>query len=288
MTMHSGDESKLQSFIDTRSIGHAAVTVVSDGELRWAPQFAIPDAVSQRAMPEADTAGCIWLGLNVVLIQVAGARIVVDPALDDPGASFDRQMDVRRSLGLAAALVELGWAPEDVTHVVITHPHSDHYAGVMVERDGQLAVRFPNARHYLGRADWEGNPQRQASNSELSLRLGAVDRCGLLELVDGEQEIVPGIFLVPTPGETPGHQVVRIDSAGEQLYVLGDVYHHRCEVEHLDWAPAHADVRQLEITRRHLYAELARTGALAVAAHEQFPGWGHVIEDGQLFRWEPA
>lgn len=283
--MHSENES---NSVETRSIGHVAVTVVSDGELRWAPQFAVPDAISQQAMPEADSAGRIWLGLNVVLIEMAGARIVVDPALDDPGTSFDRQMDVRRSPGLAAALVELGWAPGDVTHVVITHAHSDHYAGVMVERDGELTVRFPNARHYLGRADWEGNPQRQASNSELSLRLGAVDRCGLLDLVDEEREIVPGIYLVPTPGETPGHQLVRIDSAGEQLYVLGDVYHHRCEVEHLDWAPAHADVRQLEITRRHLFSEMARTGALGVAAHERFPAWGHVTEFGQRFKWEPA
>ena len=175
-----------------------------------------------------------------------------------------------------------------MTHVVITHPHSDHYAGVMVERDSELHVRFPNARHYLGRADWEGNLQRQTRHSELSKRLGAIDRHGLLDLVGEEREIAPGVHLVPTPGESPGHQIVRLDSAGEQLFVLGDIYHHRCEVEHLDWGPAHADLPQLEISRRHLYAELARSSALVVAAHERFPGWGHVIEDGHEFKWEPA
>ena len=284
--MTSNNESIHQVFIESRQVGNATVTVVSDGELRWNPQFAVPDAISRQAMPEADDLGRIWLGLNIVLIQLDDARIVIDPALDDPGTSFDSQMDLRRTPGMAAALEKLGWEPEDVTHVVITHPHSDHYAGIMVERDGELHVRFPNARHYLGRADWEGNPQRLSAKGELSLRLGAVDRLGLLELVDGEREIVPGVLLVPTPGESPGHQVLRIDSAGEQLYVLGDVYHHRCEVEHLDWAPPHADAPLLEVTRRHLYAELASSGALVVAAHELFPGFGRVTGAGESYRWE--
>ena len=288
------DPTEGSSYIAARSIGDATITVISDGELLWAPQFPVPDAVSRQAMPEADAAGRIWLGLNVVLIQLGDARIVVDPALDDPGTSFERRfigtssMDIRRSPGLGAALEELGWMPEAVTHVVITHPHGDHYAGVMVERDGELAIRFPNARHLLGRTDWEGNPQRQARNTELNRRLGAVDRSGLLDLVDGEREIAPGVHLVPAPGETPGHMVVRVRSAGEEFYVLGDLFHHRCEVEHLDWGPAHADVPQLEITRRKLFGELARSGAVAVAAHVPFPGWGRITQLGDRFRWEPA
>jgi glyoxylase-like metal-dependent hydrolase (beta-lactamase superfamily II) len=283
-----------KSYISSRQIGDATITVISDGELLWAPEFPVPEAVSRQAMPEADAAGRVWLGLNVVLIGLGDARIVVDPALDDPGTTFERRfigtssMEIRRSPGLGAALEELGWAPVEVTHVVITHPHGDHYAGVTVERHGELAIRFPNARHFLGRTDWEGNLQRQARNTELNRRLGAVDRAGLLELVDGEQEIAPGVHLVPSPGETPGHMVVRVRSAGEELYVLGDLFHHRCEVEHLDWAPAHANVPQLEITRGKLFGELARSGAVAVAAHEPFPGWGRITGLGDRFQWEPA
>ena len=282
------------SYISSRPFGDATIIVISDGELLWAPGFPVPEAVSRRAMPEADAAGRVRLGLNVVLIALGDARIVVDPALDDPGTTFERHfigtssMELRRSRGFGAALEALGWAPAEVTHVVITHPHGDHYAGVMVERDGELAIRFPNARHFLGRADWEGNLQRQARNTELNRRLGAVDRGGLLELVDGEREIAPGVHLVPAPGETPGHMVVRVPSAGEEFYVLGDLFHHRCEVEHLDWGPAHADVPQLEITRRKLFGELARSGAVAVAAHEPFPGWGRITQLGEQFQWEPA
>jgi len=291
--MRQTDPQNAQSSISSRQIGGATVTVVSDGELLWAPAFPVSKADSQRAMPEADAAGRIWLGLNVVLLQIGASRIVVDPALDNPGTSFEARfigrstMQFQRSPGLAAALTELDWTPEVVTHVIITHPHMDHYGGVTAEHNGDLSLRFPNARHFLGRADWEGNDQRQDRNSELNRRLGAVDRRGLLELVDGEEEIVPGVQLVPAPGESPGHMVVRVQAGSETLYILGDMFHHRCEVEHLDWAPAHCDVRQLEHTRRQLFAGLAQPGVLAIAAHEAFPGWGRMTQAGNRFRWEP-
>jgi glyoxylase-like metal-dependent hydrolase (beta-lactamase superfamily II) len=282
------------SYVSSRSVGDATVTVVSDGALLWAPRFPVPEAEWRRAMPEADPDGRAWFGLNVVLVRLGAARIVVDPALDDPGTAFERwfvggsSLGIERSPGLAAALGALGWMPEEVTHVVVTHPHGDHYGGVMAERDGGLALRFPNARHFVGRADWEGNPERTRTGSELARRLGAVERRGLLELVDGEQEIAPGVTLLPTPGETPGHLVVRVRSTGEDLYVLGDLVHHACEVEHPGWAPPHADAATLAATRARLFPVLARTGALAVAAHEPFPPWRRIVAVADGFRWEPA
>ncbi|HET7092465.1 MAG TPA: MBL fold metallo-hydrolase, partial [Thermomicrobiales bacterium] len=282
------------SYISSRPIGAAVVTVVSDGALRWAPRYPAPEADWRRALPEADADGRIWLGLNVVLIDLDGARIVIDPALDDPGASFDRwfaddaSIEIIRSPGLAAGMGLLGWAPESVTHVVITHPHGDHYGGVARERDGALATRFPNARHFIGRADWIDNPERAESGSEVERRLGPVERSGLLELVAGEREIAPGVAVLPAPGETPGHQVVRLDSGGERLYVLGDLVHHACEVEHRDWAPRWADAAAIAAVRAQLFSELARSGALAVSAHERFPPWRRIVAAGDGFRQEAS
>lgn len=282
------------SYMSSRHVGDAVVAVVSDGALRWAPRYPAPEADWRRALPEADAAGRIWLGLNVVLIELDGARIVIDPALDDPGASFDRwfadeeSIEIVRSPGLAAGLDLLGWEPESVTHVVITHPHGDHYGGVARERDGALQTRFPNARHFIGRADWTDNPERAESGSQLARRLGPVERSGLLELVDREQEIAPGVALLRAPGETPGHLVVRLDSGDERLYVLGDLVHHACEVEHLDWAPPWVDVAALTASRARLFSELARSGALAVSAHERFPPWRRIVATDDGFRQEPS
>ena len=282
------------SYVSSRSVGDAAVTVVSDGALLWAPRFPVPEAEWRRAIPEADPDGRAWFGLNVALVRLGAARIIVDPALDDPGTAFEHwfvggsSMRIERSPGLAAALGALGWTPEEVTHVVVTHPHGDHYGGVAAERGGELRVRFPNARHFVGRADWEGNPERTEPDSELERRLGAVERCGLLELVDGECELVPGVALLPAPGETPGHLVVRVQSAGAELYVLGDLVHHACEVEHTDWVPPRRDLAAFRASRERIFAAAAREQALVVAAHERFPPWGRIVAAGEGFRWEPA
>jgi glyoxylase-like metal-dependent hydrolase (beta-lactamase superfamily II) len=286
------DPSRDASFIDTRHVGEATVTAVSEGGLLWAPRFPVPEPEWRRAMPEADADGRVWLGLNVVIIRLENALIVVDPGMDDPVSVSQRgrslvgpDWEIKRTPGLAAALSELALAPENVTHVVITHPHEDHYPGVVVAQAGDFVPRFPRARHFLGRADWEGNPQRGAPGSDLE-RLELIDRLGLLELVAGEQEIVPGVTIVPAPGESAGHCVVRLESAGEVFYVLGDIVHHACEVAHPDWGPAHADPDELAATRERIFPTLARQGALLATAHEPFPPWGRIVDAGDGYHWQ--
>jgi glyoxylase-like metal-dependent hydrolase (beta-lactamase superfamily II) len=280
------------SFIDTRRVGDATVTVVSEGELRWAPRFPVPEPEWRLAMPEADADGRVWLGLNVVIIGLGNALIVVDPGMDEPESVWQRERSrvwpdwlVRRTPGLAAALAKLALAPQDVTHVVITHPHADHFPGVVVTRAGDFTPRFPRARHFLGRADWEGNPHRGTPGSDLD-RLELIDRLGLLELVDGKREIAPGVTIVPAPGESPGHCVVRLESAGEVCYILGDIIHHACEVAHPGWGPPHADSDALVATRERIFPILASESALLVTAHEPFPPWGRIVDTGDGYRWQ--
>ena len=168
--------------------------------------------------------------------------------------------------------------------MVITHPHADHYPGVTVERGGALVPRFPRARHYLGRGDWEGNPARGMPGSDLD-RLELVDRLGLLDCVDGEREIAPGVAIVPAPGESPGHQVVRLESAGEVFYVLGDIVHHACEVAHLSWGPPHGELEALMAARKRIFSTVAGEEALLVTAHEPFPPWGRIVPTNDGYRW---
>jgi glyoxylase-like metal-dependent hydrolase (beta-lactamase superfamily II) len=273
--------------IASREIGNAKVTVVSDGVLWWAPQFPVPDATRRSAMPEADAEGRVPLGLNIVLIAIGSARVVVDPAFDTPRPDGDQSgwgSALERTPGLDDALVAIGWDAAAVTHVVVTHPHGDHIGGLTRGHTGRLEPRFPNARHYLGRADWD---DREAV-LEFRRPIREVARAGLLDLVEGELEIASGVTLIPAPGETPGHQVVRLESEGESVWILGDLIHHGCEVAHPDWAAPHADASTVHATRLAIFPILARTGVLVIVPHVPFPGWGHIVEDGSDFRFVPA
>ena len=280
-------------FVDARRIGTATVTVMSEGSMPWAPRFQISDEERRRALPEADSEGRIVLGLNCVHLRVGAASILVDPGCDDPASAWQQRFGarfpgLRRSAGLTAGLARLGVASDAVTHVAITHAHGDHFGGVAVEHGGGLTARFPHARHLIGRGDWEGNPARGEPESDASLRLGLIDRLGLLSTVDAEQDIAPGVTLVPAPGETPGHLVVRVVSGDDCFYYLGDLIHHPCEVEHVAWAPPGRALADLRVARERLFADAARRRATLVFTHAPFPPWGRVVRADGGYRWERA
>jgi glyoxylase-like metal-dependent hydrolase (beta-lactamase superfamily II) len=281
-----------EAFIDTRQVRQATITVISEGGLLWPPRFPVPEAEWRAALPDADEQGRVWLGLNVVFVRIGDALVLIDPGLDDPDSAWQRDLatvwpdwPVRRTPGLAVALSELGIAPRDVTHVIITHPHGDHYAGVAYEKEEGLEARFPQARHFMGRADWQENPNRGVAGSAFA-RLELIDELGLLELVDDELEVTPGVTILSAPGESPGHCIVRIESNGERFYILGDLVHLACEVDHPTWGPPHVSAETLAAVRGPIFAQVARERALAMTAHERFPPWGRIAAEGEGFRWE--
>lgn len=56
-----------------------------------------------------------------------------------------------------------------------------------------------------------------------------------MELVEGGQIITSEISTLHTPGHTPGHQCILIDSQGQQGVVVGDVIHMSVQIEDSDW-----------------------------------------------------
>ena len=72
----------------------------------------------------------------------------------------------------------------------------------------------------------------------------------MLQLVELPLKIADGIDILPAPGETPGHQVVRLQSEGETLYIIGDLLHHAIELAHPDWMVSWVDAGKMRETRR--------------------------------------
>ena len=108
----------------------------------------------------------------------------------------------------------------------------------------------------------------------------------MLDLVDEETEIVPGITLLSAPGETPGHCIVRVQSQGDSFYYLSDLFHHRCEVEHPDWVSPGRDQAAMRQSRDRLCAAATAEDATLIYAHHPFPGWGRIRATGTGYVWE--
>ncbi|HEY3109705.1 MAG TPA: MBL fold metallo-hydrolase [Chloroflexota bacterium] len=274
-----------EHYVESRRFGEATVTLINDGsgQSTIVKQLTVPEAEWRRFVPEASARGEIVVNYHAAHVAIAGASILIDLGFDDPSEQSQwKEPRHHRSPGVQAGLASIGVQPEEVTHVLITHAHGDHFAGGAV--DGR--PRFPKARVLLGRADWEGNPHRSGGEANLLGRhLGAIERAGLLQLVDGEHEVVPGVTMIHAPGESPGHSIVRVESGRQRFYFLGDLFHHPCEVANLDWVSGGRDAAVMRASRERLLAEAVPSGATLVYTHSLFPGWGKIVREGERYRW---
>jgi glyoxylase-like metal-dependent hydrolase (beta-lactamase superfamily II) len=186
-------------------------------------------------------------------------------------------------------MAEAGWARESVDAVLCTHLHVDHVGWNTMLQDGKWAPTFPNARYLIGRRElehWtaEGDEEQQTI---LSDSVKPVFDAGLAELIEPDYRISPEIRLVPTPGHTPGHVSVVIESEGQRAVITGDMTHHPCQLVHPDWGPhVDSDPAQAAATRRRMFAEWADQPTLVIATHYPDPTAGHVRRDGNAFRFE--
>ncbi len=293
-------------YLSTRRVGDADVTLILEGAGPFPVDLNVPEATWRSAVPEAAPDGTITLSTGGAFVRLADAAIVIDPGLDDPGTPAMEQVErvfVNWSMtpGFQAALAELGVSNDAVTHVIITHAHFDHFLGVAVERDGTLVPRFPNARHLLDRADWDlhftpdGEQRPLAASPFVEVnrtareRLQLIMRAGLLDLVTGEHEVVPGVTTVPAPGESPGHRAVRVASNGAVWWHLGDLAHYAVEFEHPDWlTPTRRDADAMLSSRQRILPRAVADDGLVSWSHAPFPGWGRVVAVDAGYRWVPS
>jgi glyoxylase-like metal-dependent hydrolase (beta-lactamase superfamily II) len=123
-------------------------------------------------------------------------------------------------------LAAIGVAPGEIDWVILTHLHFDH-AGGATHRDehGRLSPVFPRARHVVQRAEWDDAVSNapELAGAYNSDDFAPLEMAGLLEVVEGDAEIAPGVVVQPTGGHTRGHQIVRLDSTDDSVICLADI-----------------------------------------------------------------
>ncbi len=127
---------------------------------------------------------------------------------------------------LLESLSQKGVEPEQITHVVLTHLHFDHAGGGTLRReDGSLVPTFPKARYVVQKAEWQvatsGAPELAGAYPQENLT--PLEQHGVLELIDGPLEYLPGLWLFPTGGHTQGHQLVLISSGDQGALYPADI-----------------------------------------------------------------
>lgn len=192
---------------------------------------------------------------------------------------------------LDAVLGSAGYRAEDVALVINTHLHFDHAGGNTIKADdGTIRPAFPNARYVMDRGEYHyaTHTNERTAGSYFPHNFVPLVEQGLVDFVEGEQEIVPGISMYATPGHTPHHKSVLIDGGGERALFLADVMPTTAHVP-LPWIMGY-DVEPLVTleSKRRLLHQAAAEDWLLVFEHDYWQPAARVRAEGKGYALVPG
>ena len=105
-------------------------------------------------------------------------------------------------------------------------------------------------------------------------------------LIEGNHEIVDGVFTEPAYGHTPGNLVLNVTEGSKTLAVIcGDVMHHPLQLAHPEWSSCFCENPQMSrACRIELLNRFADSDTFILPAHFQSPGYGPLERDGKGYR----
>ena len=280
-------------------IGDVTVTKLVELEVTFpggGPGTVLPDG-SPAAVKEiewlvphfATAEGYLRMSVHALLVEGPSGRFIVDTCVGNhkPRTTPVFNMLATRFLDDLAAV---GWGRDSVNGVLCTHLHVDHVGWNTVLEDGRWVPTFPNARYYIGQEEFE-HWMRTSTWPDTGAMLGdsvqPILDAKLATFVETDARIAPEIRLIPTPGHTPGHVSVIIESQGASAVITGDVMHHPCQIARPDWSSdIDSDKVLSKKTRRSFLALFGDSGTLVIGTHFCGPTAGHVLSDLKGYRFE--
>lgn len=280
------------STVLTRTLGRWRIHAIHAGsqKLDGGAMFGVvPKPLwSRRIQP--DERNRIPLAMRCLLIEHDRGLVLVDVgAGNKEDTKFHDIYGVENAGAEGRTLLEdgiraAGFSPGDVTLVVDTHLHFDH-AGGNTWRDSSGAVRpvFEQARYVVqrGEYDWATHTNERTAASYFPHNFEPIVEAGLFDFVEGEREIWPGLRVIPTPGHTPWHQSVLLESGGEKLFYPADLLPTSAHVP-LPWIMAY-DVEPLVTleTKRQILKRAVAEEWLVMFEHDATVPFGRVKVDGK-------
>ena len=281
-------------------VGDVTITKITEIEY---PEFsdvipaATPDVVKgiQWLFPHFVTPeGMLSLSIHSLIVDTPSAKLVVDTCI---GNDRDRSpMDVMSNLNTSFLedMKGAGYAPESIDYVLCTHLHLDHVGWNTRLDNGKWVPTFPKASYLMDQKELDlfGNIDANATEDFLQVQrrvyadsVKPVMDAGLAKAVQGPTQVCDGVRLIATPGHTPGHCSVIIESKGESAMITGDFIHHPIQFHDPGLvSPFDVDNDAAVATRRRVFNEYAGSPTLIIGTHFAGPTAGKLVRDGDGYR----
>jgi len=245
----------------------------------------VPKTLWSKTSP-SDEHNRVVIACNLLLIDTGDKKVLIETGMGDRWSDKERERYGLKSLvSSATVLDQVNLKPEDIDFVVISHLHFDHAGGATMLKDGKLVPVFPNAQYVVQKGEWDfafkANARAKASyRPDDFVPLKEHDQ---ILFVDGDYEVVPGVWVKVTGGHTSHHQVVYFESESEKGVYFADILPTKSHITP-PWVMGydHYPLVSCDIKSEWL-ARAAEQNWLVVFDHEPGIPWGRVkVESGKF------
>ena len=264
------------------TLGDFELIAVSDGTYRLdgGAFFGVVPKVMWEKKVKADAENYVPVGLNSVVVRTGQHTVLIETGI---GNKLPERLI--KIFGQPAKLLDnlnaAGISPEDIDIVINSHLHFDHCGWNTMIKDGRIVPTFPKAKYYAPEGEWQhGRLQLERDAiSYMSENYDPLIKTGQMELLQGDQEIVPGISVRVFPGHTLHMQAVIIESGSQTACYISDLIPTSAHID-LTWVMAFdlLPLRTIE-SRKRYYAQSIPEKWLTMFTHDPNMPWAYVEKD---------
>lgn len=282
-------------------IGNVTITRVLEFEMPFvAPAMLYPELIPEiidrhRSWLEPNLldpmTGRMTIAFHSVVIRTPQHTILVDTCSGNDKERRHKTGYHRKHWPYLENLAAAGFSPEEIDFVLCTHLHADHVGWNTRLINGSWLPTFPRARYLLARDEWE---YWRVSELRSRYTTDPYYEDSILPIVEREQaEFVPmdhiiddWVRLDPTPGHTPGHVSVIVQSSGASAVLSGDLMHTalQCAEPQLNSCFC-VDAVASRLMRRRFLDRYADAPTLIIPAHFPTPSAGWIRSHGDAFHF---
>jgi len=264
------------------TLGNFELTAVSDGlyHLDGGTFFGVvPKSLWQKKVT-ADEQNLMPVGLNSIVVRTGEHTALIETGVGNKLA--DRLIKIYgQPAKLLDNLAAAGISPEEIDTVINTHLHFDHCGWNTMRQGGKVVPTFPRAKYYVQEGEWQyaRRPSERDAISYISDNYDPLIASGQMQLLQGDQEIVPGISVRVFPGHTRHMQAVIVRSDGQTACYISDLIPTSWHLE-VTWVMSF-DLFPLETmeSRKQYYAQAIPEKWLTMFTHDPNLPWAYVEKD---------
>ena len=276
------------------TLGELRVTVVSDGTVYWdgGGLFGLTPKVLWERVIAPDDLNRVPMRLRSALIEAEGKRILVDTGIGDKMPEKVRKhIALEGHDRLLGDLSTLGLTAADIDVVLLTHLHNDHCGGnTRFDEQGNVIPTFPNAEYWIQAREMADAmfPNERTRGTYFRENFLPLETSGQLRVIDGDVDVVPGVWTTITSGHTQAHQCVVMQGGDEYAIFLADAVSWGVFFERMAWVPAYDLEPMVSIhTKKRLARWALQHDAWLIFQHDARFAVGKLREENGRLRVEP-